>query len=158
MSFSSYHCWLDWRKPALHLARLFVDYEPGIHYSQVQMQSATTGINSIRIYNPIKQGIDHDSGGVFIRKWVPELRELDTSLIHEPWKSVDDTVDYPDPCVNEKLARKRAADKLYTLRKGDDHYSNAKKIVIKHASRKTRPKKKTTKKTKKDNRQGELPL
>ena len=158
MSFASYHCWLDWRQPALHLARLFVDYEPGIHYSQVQMQSATTGINSIRIYNPIKQGIDQDPEGVFIRKWVPELGELETSLIHEPWKSASDTVDYPDPCVDEKLARKRAADKLYAIRKSDDHFVSAKKIVTKHASRKTRSKKKIAKKSKKDNRQGELPL
>jgi deoxyribodipyrimidine photo-lyase len=60
VSFASYHLWLHWREPALYLARLFTDYEPGIHYSQVQMQSGTTGINSVRIYNPIKQGIDHD--------------------------------------------------------------------------------------------------
>jgi len=49
VSFSSYHLWLHWREPGLHLARVFTDYEPGIHWSQVQMQSGTTGINTLRI-------------------------------------------------------------------------------------------------------------
>ena len=38
MSFASHHLWLPWRDSGLHLARMFVDYEPGIHWPQVQMQ------------------------------------------------------------------------------------------------------------------------
>jgi deoxyribodipyrimidine photo-lyase len=87
MSVASYHLWLHWREPGLHLARLFTDYEPGIHWPQTQMQSGTTGINTVRIYNPIKQGYDQDPKGEFVRRWVPELASLNEAEIHEPSKS-----------------------------------------------------------------------
>ena len=106
MSFASYHLWLHWRPTSLHLARLFTDYEPGIHYTQCQMQSGTTGINTIRIYNPIKQGTDHDPKGSFIRKWIPELNEVPDSGIHQPWAFPDKLNGYPLPIVDEPTARK----------------------------------------------------
>jgi deoxyribodipyrimidine photo-lyase len=137
MSFASYHLWLHWREPALHLASLFTDYEPGIHYSQVQMQSGTTGINSIRIYNPIKQGLDHDPDGIFIRKWVHELVDMPQEYIHTPWKAPAQLNGYPLPIVEEKTARKAAAEKLYGLRKAADHKEISRQIVAKHGSRKS---------------------
>lgn len=136
-SFASNHLWLHWRKPSLHLARLFTDYEPGIHYSQMQMQSGTTGINSIRIYNPIKQGIDHDPQGVFIRRWIPELADMPPAFIHTPWNHASRLNGYPTPIVNEKLMRTIAAEKLYGLRDQDDYYFEAKQIVARHGSRKS---------------------
>jgi len=159
MSFASYHLWLHWRKPALHLANLFTDYEPGIHYSQVQMQSGTTGINAIRIYNPIKQGIDHDPDGVFIRHWIPELQEMDQAFINTPWEVASKMNGYPMPIVDEKIARKSAADKIYGLRKNNTtHKEAAQKIVSKHGSRKPRLPKTVTKRKTSNPAQGELPL
>ncbi|WP_343563926.1 deoxyribodipyrimidine photo-lyase [Kiloniella sp. b19] len=169
MSFASYHLWLDWREPSLHLARLFTDYEPGIHYSQAQMQSATTGINAIRIYNPVKQSQDHDPEGLFIRKWVPELSGIPDSFIHQPWLHPDRIGDYPLPVVGEKQARLFAAQKLFGLRKTPEHRELARAIYEKHGSRKrpserlTRKKKNSAPKTarprkKQDNTQLDLPL
>lgn len=146
MSFASYHLWLDWRLTAPYLASLFVDYEPGIHYSQVQMQSGTTGINSIRIYNPVKQGIDQDPEGIFIKQWLPELSEMPIEFIHTPWKMPEKMNDYPINIVDEKTARKAAADKLYTIRKDSNHKTTAAIVLNKHGSRKPRSQKKPAQK------------
>ena len=137
MSFASYHLWLDWKKPALYLAKLFTDYEPGIHYSQVQMQSGTTGINSIRIYNPIKQSLDHDPEGTFIRHWIPELKDMPLKYIHTPWECPLLMREYPMPIIDEKIARKWAADKIYSLKKSARYKQEADAIVYKHGSRKS---------------------
>ena len=134
MSFAAYHLLLDWRAPALHLARLFTDYEPGIHYSQVQMQSGTTGINAVRVYNPIKQSVDQDPDGVFIRRWIPELSGVPTALIHTPWLS-DQRGAYPEPIVDEKTARRHALNNLFTVRRGPGHGAEAAKVVKAHGSR-----------------------
>ena len=84
VSFASYALNLDWRRFAPHLARTFLDYEPGIHYSQLQMQSGTTHGSPPRIYNPIKQSREKDPQGAFIRIWVPELRDLPAERLHHP--------------------------------------------------------------------------
>ena len=137
MSFASYHLWLPWRDSGLHLARQFVDYEPGIHWSQVQMQSGTTGINTMRVYNPVKQGVDQDPTGAFVRAHVPELAAVPDAFIHEPWRWPDaSTLRYPPPIVDHAAAAKAARDALYALRKGSEHRDAAREIAAKHGSRK----------------------
>ena len=147
VSFASYQLWLDWKKTSKHLARLFTDYEPGIHYSQFQMQSGTTGINTIRIYNPIKQSTDQDPEGEFIKKWVPELREIPNKLVHEPWKltyidqkslGFEIGKHYPNPIVDHHSSSKIARDKIWMVKKTEEAKFNAKKILEKHASAKGR--------------------
>ena len=147
VSFASYQLWLDWRKTSKHLARLFTDYEPGIHYSQFQMQSGTTGINTIRIYNPIKQSTDQDPEGEFIKKWVPELKEIPNKLVHEPWKltyidqkglGIEIGKHYPNPIVDHHSSSKIAREKIWMVKKTEEAKFNAKKILEKHASAKGR--------------------
>jgi deoxyribodipyrimidine photo-lyase len=117
VSFASYQLWLHWRKPAMFLARHFLDFEPGIHFSQVQMQSGTTGINTIRIYSPIKQVLDQDPEGRFIRHYVPELQRVPNEYLAEPHKMPSELQrnvgciigrDYPEPIVDHKDAFKLA--------------------------------------------------
>ena len=114
MSFASYHLWLDWRHTASHLARQFLDYEPGIHYSQIQMQSGTTGMNSIRIYNPIKQGMDQDPDGIFIRKWVPELKDIPKQFIHQPWLLDDIALIIQNQSLTKNLQKRCTRKNLFT--------------------------------------------
>lgn len=117
MSFAAYHLWLHWREPGLHLARMFVDYEPGIHWSQSQMQSGTTGINTLRIYNPSKQLLDHDPEGVFVRRWIPELREMPAEFLAEPWKFASRMNGYPHPLVDHQTAVRAARQRLSQFRR-----------------------------------------
>lgn len=137
MAFGSYHLWLDWRLTGLHLARQFTDYEPGIHWPQVQMQSGTTGINAIRVYNPVKQGQDQDPAGVFTRRWVPELATVPDRLLQTPWLwDGAEALHYPAPIVDVAAAAKTAKDRIFALRKEPKHAGAAGRIVKKHASRK----------------------
>ena len=100
MSFASYHLWLPWQQSGQVLARLFTDYEPGIHWPQCQMQSGETGINTVRIYSPVKQGHDQDPTGFFTRRWVPELAHLDGHALQEPWTLDQPPASYPPPVVD----------------------------------------------------------
>ena len=137
VSFASYHLWLPWRETGLHLARQFVDYEPGIHWSQVQMQSGTTGINTMRVYNPVKQGHDQDPTGVFVRHWVPELAAVPLAHLHEPWRwQGAASVAYPPPIVDHVAAAAAAREALHAVRQRSGHRAVAARIAEKHGSRK----------------------
>jgi deoxyribodipyrimidine photo-lyase len=135
MSFASYHLWLDWRATGQHLARLFTDYEPGIHWSQCQMQSGTTGINTLRIYNPVKQGRDQDPSGVFTRRWCPELRDVPDAFLQEPWLW-EGRAAYPPPIVDVAQAARSAREAIWSVRRGQGFGAEADRVVKKHASRK----------------------
>jgi deoxyribodipyrimidine photo-lyase len=121
VSFAAYHLWLHWREPGSFLARQFLDFEPGIHWSQMQMQSGTTGINTLRIYSPAKQARDHDPTGEYQRRWVPELG----------------TAAYPKPIVDERAALTFARERLHALRRGSDARAEADAIQARHGSRRS---------------------
>ena len=138
-SVASYHLWLDWRVSGQHLARMFTDYEPGIHWPQVQMQSGTTGINIPRIYNPVKQGLDQDPTGAFTRAWLPELAAVPDAFLHEPWKWPEARQllgrRYPEPIIDVAAAARQARDTIWAARTSPGFAGTAAAIVKKHASR-----------------------
>jgi deoxyribodipyrimidine photo-lyase len=119
VSFAAYHLWLHWREPGLWLARQFLDFEPGIHWSQMQMQSGTTGINTLRMYSPAKQLRDHDPQGEFVSRWVPE------------WGSDA----YPAPIVDERAALAAAKERLFGQRRTGAARAEADAIQQRHGSR-----------------------
>ncbi|WP_441347499.1 FAD-binding domain-containing protein [Shimia sp. MMG029] len=142
VSFASYQLWLDWRKTAPYMGRLFTDYEPGIHYSQFQMQSGVTGINALRGYNPIKQSRDQDPSGMFIRKWVPELDHLPNETIHVPYASETPlfrprfNTNYPPPIVDHKVAARWAKTQISEVKKTASFRTRSQSVNQRHGSRK----------------------
>ncbi|HEX6011104.1 MAG TPA: FAD-binding domain-containing protein [Geminicoccaceae bacterium] len=146
MSVAAHQLWLDWRSAGPPLARLFTDYEPGIHWPQCQMQSGATGTNTIRIYNPVKQGHDHDPDGAFIRRWCPELARVPTRWIHTPWTmpALEQAEagcrigrDYPAPIIDHVAAARAARDAVWAVRRRQGFARAADAIQARHGSRRS---------------------
>lgn len=144
VSFASYHLWLHWRPTAVYLARHFLDFEPGIHFSQFQMQSGVTGINTVRIYSPAKQVLDQDPQGRFIRKYVPELAGVPDAWLAKPHRmppllqqscGCEIGKHYPAPIVDHRVATRLAKDRLWAVRKQAEAKAEARRVYQKHGSR-----------------------
>ena len=125
VSFASYNLWLDWRSTSKFLSKYFIDYEPGIHYNQFQMQSGVTGINAIRIYNPVKQQVDHDAKGLFVKRWIPELKNVPNDYLQYPHLMSESLQkktgciigkSYPNPIVDLKLSSLSARKKIFSIK------------------------------------------
>ncbi|MEE2978903.1 MAG: FAD-binding domain-containing protein [Pseudomonadota bacterium] len=144
VSVASYPLWLHWRPVGVWLARQFLDYEPGIHWSQMQMQAGTTGINTTRVYNPIKQAQDQDPHGRFVRRWLPALRRVPDAWLLQPWRMPADVQvrcgvqvgeDIPVPLVDLEVATRHAKMRIHALRARPEVHAANHAIVKKHASR-----------------------
>lgn len=131
VSFACHVLHLDWRLIHPHLARVFRDYDPGIHLNQLQMQAGVVGWNAIRVYNPSKQLADWDADCRFVKQWVPELRGLPAErIVH------GDRPDYPPPVVPFAERAKQMTDLLYAIRKSAAARAATAAVYIKHGSRK----------------------
>ncbi len=141
VSFACHVLHLDWRLIHPHLARVFRDYDPGIHLNQLQMQAGVVGWNAIRVYNPAKQLADWDADCRFVKYWLPELKTLAAERI----VSGDDRPGYPSPVVPFAERAKQMTDVLYAIRKSAAAKVATCAVYLKHGSRKKeqsfRPKK-----------------
>lgn len=94
---------VDWREGEEFFARYLLDFDLASNNGGWQW-SASTGVDAqpyFRIFNPILQSKKFDPSGEFIRKWCPELSELDSEAIHWPHPGAPDG--YPDPIVDHKV-------------------------------------------------------
>ncbi|MGB7393013.1 MAG: FAD-binding domain-containing protein [Pricia sp.] len=140
-SFFCHHLFQHFSHIGPWLARNFLDFEPGIHYAQMQMQSGLTGYNTVRIYNPTKNAHDHDPEALFIKEYVPELRNLPAALAIEPWNTtkMDESLygfdierDYHHRIIDMSETRKHALSVLYGQRKTDLAKKEKIRILAKH--------------------------
>ena len=143
-SFLTHHLFQHFSTGAAWLARQFLDFEPGIHYGQMQMQAGLTGTNTVRIYNPTKNALEHDGEAIFIKKYVPELANLPAQLAIEPWDvtPMEENLysfaygkDYPERIVDIQVTRKLASQKLYGQRKSALAKAEKERILGTHTMR-----------------------
>ena len=99
------------------------------------MQSGVTGINTVRVYNPVKQSYDQDPDGIFIRTWLPELSHLSPEHIHEPWKCPSPPANYPPPIVDLQTAARAAKERIYGKKSEKAVKDEAQTVYQKHGSR-----------------------
>ena len=149
VSVAAYPLWLHWRPVGEWLATQFLDYEPGIHWSQLQMQSGTTGINTTRVYNPIKQAQDHDPHSRFVKRWLPHMRQVPEPWLFEPWKMPAQGPGHTghglvitQPLVDLATATRESKQRLHARRQTDEVKAGKASVIDKHASRKSLPSRK----------------
>ena len=148
VSFACYGLHLSWRTIHEPLARLFHDYEPGIHLSQLQMQAGVIGFNAIRVYSPKKQFLDHDPNGIFVHRWVEELKGRTPAEIAYAEESALDG--YNPKVVDLKLRAKEMKARVFEVRKSAKGKKITGDVLKRHGSKRSNSgrKKKTEKNTK----------
>ncbi|MFP8965640.1 FAD-binding domain-containing protein [Pokkaliibacter sp. CJK22405] len=141
VSFLCHHLNIDWREAAKPLARYFLDFEPGIHYPQLQMQAGVTGTNTLRIYNPVKQAQDQDPDGQFIKRWLPELAQVPVPQCFAPWTmtAMEESFygctlgeDYPLPIIDLEQAARDARERLWGFRNTSAVKADKGRILARH--------------------------
>lgn len=143
-SLAAFDLWLPWREPAQHLARLFLDYEPGIHYPQIQWLWGTAGATMPAIIDPTAEARRLDPNGDFIRRWLPELAGVPLTYVHAPWlmptahqENAGCVIgrDYPAPLVEHAAAAQAARQRLSQALRQPEAIRQAQAILEQHGSR-----------------------
>jgi len=100
----------DWRLGEAYFMQNLIDGDFASNNGGWQW-SSSTGTDAapyFRIFNPITQSTNFDKEGLFIKKYVPELKDLDKSVIHNPPKEHRKYCNYPEPILDLKESRLRA--------------------------------------------------
>ena len=116
-SFLTKDLWLDWRLGEAYFMKMLIDGDQANNNGNWQW-IASVGVDPApvyrRLYNPSSQRDKFDPTGEYVRRYVPELKNVPDNYLSEPWKMPEDIqeaagcrvgVDYPEPVVDHKLAR-----------------------------------------------------
>lgn len=113
-SFLAKHLLIDWRMGERYFMERLIDGDFASNNGGWGW-SASTGVDPqpyFRIFNPLLQSEKFDADGKYIRKWVPELKDVVGKAIHDPYGRAQGPLakknGYPKPVVEHKFARDRA--------------------------------------------------
>ena len=113
-SFLVKHLLIHWKEGEKYFRNCLLDYSPASNVAGWQWV-AGCGADAapyFRIFNPILQGEKFDKEGEYVKKWVPELKDLPKKFIHKPWEFNEEKFklgrDYPYPIVKHEEARAKA--------------------------------------------------
>jgi deoxyribodipyrimidine photo-lyase len=110
---------LDWRLGERWFLEKLVDGDPASNNGGWQW-SASTGTDAqpyFRIFSPISQGERYDPDGAYVRKYVPELRDVPDDAVHQPWRAPMLCPDYPPPIVDHAERRRVAVARFEEARR-----------------------------------------
>jgi deoxyribodipyrimidine photo-lyase len=107
-----------WTRGARHFMRHLVDGDlaSNSHGWQWTAGTGTDASPYFRVFNPVKQGQDHDPDGDYIRRWVPELREVAGKAVHEPWMLDELPAGYPERVVDHRAEREETLRRYAAVR------------------------------------------
>jgi len=111
---------IDWQWGEAWFIENLLDGDPAANNGGWQW-IAGTGTDAVpyfRIFNPVLQSRKFDPNGDYIRKWVPELRGLNSRDIHAPWEKGVRTTNYPPRPIVERAVVKQRTLNAYSLARG----------------------------------------
>jgi deoxyribodipyrimidine photo-lyase len=109
---------VDWRRGERFFYERLVDGDPASNNGGWQW-AASTGTDAqpyFRIFHPVTQGERFDPEGAYVRRWVPELRDVERRFVHAPWKAPHPPRDYPAPIVDHAERRLEALRRYESVR------------------------------------------
>jgi len=109
-SFLTKNLLIDWRWGEKHFARHLIDYDPASNNGGWQW-SASVGADPrpLRIFNPYAQAQKYDADATYIKTWVPELGDIDTSLLTDGKpRDFSTLAQYPPPIIDYTMSYRRA--------------------------------------------------
>jgi deoxyribodipyrimidine photo-lyase len=109
---------VDWQKGESWFMEQLIDGDPAANNGGWQWTSGvgTDAAPYFRIFNPVLQGLKFDPSGDYVRKWVPELKNVPLEYIHKPWTiptqlqkklGIQIGIDYPLPIIDHQAVRKQ---------------------------------------------------
>jgi len=110
---------VEWTHGARHFMRHLVDGDlaSNQHNWQWVAGCGTDAAPFFRIFNPTTQGRKFDPDGAYVRRWVPELADVEGRQVHEPWELPEQPTGYPEPIVDHAAERATSLEAYEALRR-----------------------------------------